>query len=274
MKLSFDAKVKLNNGLEMPIIGLGVYQADSEETEHAVKIALDNGYRLIDTAEAYKNEEEVGKAINKSEVAREEIFVTTKLWNKDQGYDKTLKAFDKSLDKLNMDYVDLYLLHWPVEGKRIDSYKALEKILESGKTKAIGVSNFTIRHLEELMKETEVVPALNQVEFHTFLYQKELLEYCKEKNIRLEAYSPIARGKKFKHNVIQEMAEKYSKTPAQIMLRWILQHDVIVIPKSTHKERIIENANIFDFEIAEEDISKLDGIDEEYRIAWDPSEIK
>ena len=275
MNLSIDTKVKLNNGIEMPVFGLGVYKADSGgEAEKAVKTALKYGYRLIDTAAAYGNEEDVGKGIKDGGVPREEIFVTTKLWNDDQGYEETKNAFDKSLNKLGLEYVDLYLIHWPVSGKRLDSYKAMEKILDSGKTKSIGVSNFTIRHLEELIKETKVVPTVNQVEFHSFLYQKELLEYCKNNNIRLEAYSPIARAKKFDNPVIKELSRKYSKTPAQIMIRWILQHEVIAIPKSTHEKRIKENADVFNFALEDEDIEKIDGINESLRIAWDPSEIE
>ena len=275
MDLNIGTRVELNNGIKMPRFGLGVYQADSGgETEEAVRTALDDGYRLIDTASAYGNEADVGKGIRESGIDREEIFVTTKLWNDDQGYDKAIKAFDTSLEKLGLEYVDLYLVHWPVSGKRIDSYKALEKILKSGKSRAIGVSNFTIRHLEELIKNTEIVPAVNQVEFHSFLFQKELMEFCKENNIQLEAYSPIARAKKFNNPVIQEMSKKYSKTPAQIMIRWILQHKVIAIPKSTHEKRIKENADVFDFEITENDMEKIDSINESMRIAWDPSEIE
>ncbi|MGE5441433.1 MAG: aldo/keto reductase [Bacteroidota bacterium] len=274
MKLTINDKAKLNNGAEIPYFGLGVYQSPpGEETYNAVRWALDAGYRHIDTAAFYKNEHDVGRAIKDSSVPREEIFVTTKLWNDDQGYDKALKAFDESLKKLGFDYVDLYLLHWPVSGLRGDSYRALEAILKDGKAKAIGVSNYTTSHLRELLNSCNVVPAVNQVEFSPFLFQKGLFEFCLQNNIQLEAYSPLARASKLKDARLKEVATHSGKTTAQIMIRWALEHKIVVIPKSVHKERIYENADVFDFEISGEDMQTLDSLDENFRVAWDPSRI-
>ena len=247
---TINSTVKLNNDLEMPRLGLGVYLMDPwEETRQAVMTALEEGYRLIDTAAMYGNERDVGRAVKESPVPREEIFVTTKLWNSDHGYDRTLRAFDKSLQLLDMEYIDLYLIHWPVEGLRKETWRAMEKLYNDGKCRAIGVSNYTISHLTELLDCADVPPTVDQVEFSPFLYQKDLLEFCQSKDIRLEAYSPLTRTKKFNNSIIQQMAQKYQKSPAQIMIRWALQHEVIVIPKSSHRERIRENArsSIFPF---------------------------
>ncbi len=274
MQLKISDKIKLNNSIDMPLFGLGVYLTEpGKEAQNAVRYALETGYRLIDTAAMYKNEEDVGTAIRQSKIPREEIFVTTKLWNDDHGYDKALKAFDKSLTKLNIDYIDLYLIHWPVSEKRNETWKAFEKILESGKCRAIGISNYTINHIEELMTNTETIPAVNQVEFSPFLYQKDLLEFCHSKNIQLEAYSPLSRGRKLDNPTLVAIAERYSKTPAQIMIRWVLQHKVIVIPKSANEKRIKENADIFDFNLSEEDMNNLDSLNYNFRVAWDPSKI-
>jgi methylglyoxal/glyoxal reductase len=273
--MTLDGTIKLNNNIEIPRLGLGVYLSKpGRDTFNAVMWALESGYRHIDTAKAYKNEGDVGKAIKESGIKRGDIFVTTKLWNQDQGYENTLNAFNTSLEDLGFDYVDLYLIHWPVEGKRRESWRALEKIYKEGRTKSIGVSNYTIKHLKEMDNYTEIKPAVNQVEFHPFLFQEDLLEYCKIKNIQLEAYSPLARAEKLQDAELIQIADKYSKSTAQIMIRWSLQHDLVVIPKSVHKKRIIENADVYDFEISEEDMMKINSLDQGLRVAWDPTHVE
>ena len=237
--------------------------------EEAVLAGLSAGYRHIDTAAIYENEESVGNAIRKSNITRKEIFVTTKLWNDDHNNPK--KAFNESLKKLQLDYVNLYLMHYPVP-ERNSSWKILERIYKSGKAKAIGVSNFTIRHLKGLLENSEVIPAINQVEFHPYLYQKELLEFCSEKRIRLEAYSPLTHGEKLKDPELLKIAKKYDKSAAQILIRWGLQHGLIVLPKSSKKERIMENSYVFDFELSKEDMKKLNGFNENLRTCWDPTD--
>lgn len=265
--------ITLNNGVKIPSLGLGTWKLrQGSECENAVKCALQLGYRLIDTAAVYANEESVGKAIAESGVAREEIFVTTKLWN--ESHDNVQGAFEQSLKKLGLDYVDLYLIHWPVKNKRNESWKKLEKILESGKARAIGVSNFTVYHLEDLFDDgASIVPAVNQVEFSPFLYQKSLLEYCSKKGIAMEAYSPLARSHKFDNPVLKEVALAHSKSVAQVMVRWALQRGLVVIPKSAHKERIEENFAVFDFSLSKQEMEKLDSLNENYRTCWDPSGI-
>ncbi len=268
--LSMGSKVKLNNGTNIPFLGLGTYRLLSgTETENAVTWALDYGYRHIDTAALYGNEESVGRAIRKSDVPREDIFVTTKLLNNE--HDDAAGAFENSLKKLGMDYVDLYLIHWPVENKWKTSWKIIEKLYNEKKCRAIGVSNFTISHLKQLLEFADITPAINQVEFSPYLYQKELLEFCKSKNIVLEAYSPLTRGVKFSDERLVSMATKYKKTPAQLMLRWVIQHGLPVMPKSKSKERIKENADIFDFSISQSDMEHLDSFNENLHISWDPT---
>jgi methylglyoxal/glyoxal reductase len=272
--LNIESTVKLNNNVRIPILGLGVYQTPpGRVTQNAVKFALSVGYRHVDTARIYGNEADVGEAVRKSGVPREQLFVTTKLWNGDQGYDSTLRACEASLKRLGFDYVDLYLIHFPVPETRKESWKAMMTLLERGKCRAIGVSNFTIPHLEDLLEEHELTPAVNQVEFHPFLYQKELLEYCQRKGIQVEAYSPLARGEKLKHPRLTAVAAKYSKTPAELMIRWGLQHGLVVIPKSTREERIRENSQVFDFEISADDMRSLDSLNEDLRLNWDPTNI-
>jgi diketogulonate reductase-like aldo/keto reductase len=280
--LNLNSKIILNNRTEIPIIGLGVYKAqEGGEVERAVAWALKAGYRLIDTAKIYGNERGVGQAIQDSGIPREEIFVTTKLWNEDQGYKTTLAAIDDSLENLGFDYVDLYLIHWPSASadrqetinKRKETWQAMEELYKSGKAKAIGVSNYTIQHLEEMKTYMHIPPAVNQVEFHPFLYQKELLEYCKKQAIVLEAYSPLAKGRKLDDERVGALAKKYSKSNAQILIRWNLQHGTVVIPKSTHQERIQENSNVFDFELTQEDMKKLDDLHTNEHIAWNPTHI-
>ena len=274
MKRYINYKFKMHNGVEIPQFGLGVYLTKSgSECINAVTWALEAGYRHIDTAKAYGNEKEVGEAVRNSGIKREEIFITTKLWNDDHGYDSALKAFDKSLKTLNTDYIDLYLIHWPVPGKRKDSWKALEKIYESGQCRSIGVSNYMIKHLEELFTYANVIPAINQVEFSPYIYNKELLNTCIKHNIILEAYSPLTRKEKLKDPKLIALAKKHSKTTAQILIRWAIEHELVVIPKSANKNRIIENASIFDFELDKTDMEILDNFDEDYRVAWDPTKI-
>lgn len=274
-ELDLTTRIKLNNGTEIPIFGLGTYRAKAgEETEKAVLTALEVGYRHIDTAAIYGNEEDVGRALAKSEVPREEIFVTTKLWNRDHGYESTLAAFERSLNKLGLEYVDLYLIHWPVEDLRLETWKAMEKIYREGKARAIGVSNYMQWHLEELLPVAEVVPAVNQVEFSPYLYQKELQKFCEDRGIKIEAYSPLTKGRKLGDARLVEIAEKYGKTPAQILLRWCIQKGTIILAKSSKPERIQENASIFDFEISQEDMNLLDQFDEGLRTGWDPSTQK
>jgi diketogulonate reductase-like aldo/keto reductase len=274
MKRDINYKIKMNNGVEIPQFGLGVYRTKSgSECINAVTWALETGYRHIDTAWIYGNEKEVGEAVKSSGLKREEIFITTKLWNDDHGYDSALRAFDKSLKTLNTDYIDLYLIHWPVPEKRKDSWKAMEKIYESEQCRSIGVSNYMVKHLEELATYANVIPAVNQVEFSPYIYNKELLDYCTKHNIILEAYSPLTRRAKLKDPELVRIAEKYSKTSAHILIRWAIDHELVVIPKSANKNRIIENADVFDFELDKADMAILDNIDEEFRVAWDPTKI-
>jgi diketogulonate reductase-like aldo/keto reductase len=262
----------LHNGVRMPWLGLGVFQiSDGYSVKKVIKDALDIGYRSIDTAVIYGNEVGVGNAVNESNLDRNDIFITTKVWNSQQGYDNTLRAFDQSIKKLNLDYLDLYLIHWPVEGKFSQTWKALETLHREKRVRAIGVSNFLPHHLKELLKSAEIVPMVNQVEFHPFLVQKDLLQMCAEHQIQVEAWSPLMKGRNLNHPLFIELAGKYSKTPAQIILRWDLQHKVVTIPKSEHSERIKENAQIFDFEISEEDMHRIDGLENGTRVGPDPN---
>ncbi len=261
----------LHNGVEMPYYGLGVYLSeDGQEVINAVKWALDAGYRHIDTAAVYKNEVGVGQGIRESAVDREDIFVVSKVWNSSQGYDSTLKAFDKSLKRLDMDYLDLFLVHWPVAGKYKDTWRALETLYKEKRVRSIGVSNFLQHHLEDLLTEAEIVPMVNQMEFHPFLVQQSLLDYCAEHKIQYEAWSPMMQGKIFGMDILKELSAKYNKTIAQIVLRWDLQKGVITIPKSSKKERILGNADIFDFELSSEDVAYLDSLDRGQRFGPDP----
>ncbi|MCZ7610696.1 MAG: aldo/keto reductase [Ignavibacterium sp.] len=274
MKKNISYRIKMNNGVEIPQLGLGVYLTKSgSECINAIHWALEAGYRHIDTAKFYKNEKDVGEAIKNSGINREEVFVTTKLWNEDHGYDSALKAFDKSLKTLDIDYIDCYLIHWPVHEKRKDSWKALEKIYESGYCKSIGVSNYMIPHLKELFTYANRIPVINQVEFNPFIYQKDLLEECNKNKIILEAYAPLTRSKKLNDKKVLSIAQKHKKSNAQVLIRWAIQHELVVIPKSVHKERIIENANVFDFILDESDMEILDNMDEGFRSSWDPTKI-
>ncbi len=257
----------------MPLLGLGVYDMHGKEAEQAVSWALETGYRLIDTATMYNNEREVGNAIRQSHVPRNEIFVTTKVHDKDHGYDATLRAYEASLKKINCDYIDLYLVHWPIKKSRKETWRALEKLYEEGRVRAVGVANYLIPFLKELESYSTVVPAVNQVEFSPYLFLKDLLEYCQQQEIQLQAYTPLVRGKRMSDPKLLAVAKKYGKTPAQILLRWILQHGVSAIPKSSSLDRIKENADVFDFKLKAEDLSYIDTFNENLRVVDDPMEM-
>lgn len=262
----------LHNNVEMPWLGLGVFRAkEGGEVENAVKWALEVGYRSIDTASFYDNEAGVGRAIEQSNVPRDDIFVTTKVWNSDQGYDETMRAFEASLKNLTTDYIDLYLIHWPVPGKFKDTWRALEAIYESGRVRAIGVSNFLVNHLEDLLQTAITVPMVNQVEFHPYLQQPELQTFCRDHDIQLEAWSPIMRGQVLDVPELVELGHKYNKSAVQVTLRWMLQHRVVTIPKSVKQHRIESNADIFDFELAADDMALIDGLDRGERLGPDPN---
>ncbi|MGD6804316.1 aldo/keto reductase [Rossellomorea vietnamensis] len=268
--------VTLNNGLKMPQLGFGVWQVENDQATAAVSKAIETGYTSIDTAMIYQNEEGVGKALKETTVPREELFITTKVWNSDQGYENTLRAFDESLERLGLEYVDLYLIHWPTPefDEYVDTYKALEKLYNDGKVKAIGVCNFEIEHLERLMKECEVKPVLNQVECHPHLAQNELKEFCEKHDIFVEAWSPLEQGGEVLQNeVITKIAEAHGKSPAQVVLRWHLQNNTIVIPKSVTPSRIEENFNVFDFELSTEEMKQIDGLNKDRRKGPHPNEM-
>ena len=258
----------------MPRFGLGVYQITGSRCTAAVKHALEIGYRHIDTAALYGNEAEVGRAVRESAVPREQVFVTTKLWNSDQGYASALKAAEVSLKKLGLAWIDLYLIHWPEPGKRRDSWRALLELRERGVARSIGVSNYTIAHLKQLMAESKVVPAVNQVEFNPFLYQRDLLTFCADHGIALVAYCPLARAHKLSDAQLVKVATRHHKSTAQVMLRWALERGVGVIPKSSNLRRIEENAKLFDFALNEDDMRSLDALNEGLRTSWDPSGVK
>ncbi len=272
--MDLSSTVELNNGVRIPWLGLGVFKSPpGRETEQAVRWALEIGYRHVDTAALYENEADVGRALKDSGVPREQVFVTTKVWNTDQGYEQTLKAFDLSRRKLGLDVVDLYLIHWPIRGKFMDTWKALEKLLADGRVRAIGVSNFLIHHLKELLESASVTPAVNQVEFHPLLVQRDLLAFDKKTGVQHEAWSPLTRGRSLGNPVITGIAEKHGKTPAQIVLRWDLQLGVVTIPKSVHRERILENSQVFDFELDEGDMDRITALDAGARIGPNPDTI-
>lgn len=266
------ATFALNQGGAIPQLGLGVWQAPrGQVTRTAVANALRLGYRHIDTARIYGNEADVGAAVRDSGVPRAEIFITTKLWNDDQGYDDALRAFDASLARLGLDYVDLYLLHWPVAGKRLDSWRALERIHAEKRARAIGVSNFLAPHLGELLARCNVPPAVDQIELTPFLQRRETVALCKQQGIVIEAYSPLTRGLRLGHPLLQHVASRLERSPAQVLLRWGLQHGYVVLPKSTRPERIAENAAVFDFELDGDTLGELDGLEENLVTGWDPA---
>lgn len=261
---------QLNNGLSMPLLGLGVYDMYKAEAEKAIQQALEIGYRLIDTATMYNNEVEVGNAIRQSGVPRQDIFLTTKVNDPDHGYDQTLKAFETSQRLLNCEYIDLYLIHWPIRHKRQDTWRALERLYGEGQVRAIGVANYLIPFLDELLPQAAVVPAVNQVEFSPYLFLEDLLGRCQKEGILLQAYTPLVRGEKFKDPKLLSLSEKYAKTPAQIILRWALQLGVSTIPKSANPIRLQENFDIFDFSISDADMAYLATFNEGYRIVPSP----
>ena len=272
--LTKETYLSLADGVKIPWVGLGTYKlAKGKQTYETVLKALELGYRHLDTAFIYENEEEVGKAVRDSGLKRSEIFVTTKLWNDHQGYEKGKQAFHASLKLLGFDYVDLYLIHWPLLETRLDAWRALVEIKQQGFARSIGVSNFTIPHLEQLLKHSDEVPSVNQVEFSPFLYQKDLLDFCTKHKIYLEAYSPLTRGEKLQHPVLVKIAKKHKRTSAQVILRWALEIGVIVLPKSVSPERLKENISLFDFELDQTDHTEMATLNEDFRISWDPTTL-
>ncbi len=269
--MDIRTRIPLNNGTSIPLLGFGVWQAkDGEETRRAVTWALETGYRHIDTAAAYGNEHSVGQAMRDSGIPREEIFLTTKLWNEDQRRHNQMKAFEDSLKRLGTDYVDLYLIHWPVAGVFVESWKVMEEIYKSGRAKAIGVSNFKIHHLETLLAQAEIVPAADQMEFNPLMQDNDLLAFCREKGIVFEAWSPLGVGSLTNDQTTAAIGSKYGKTGPQAILRWIIQKNIPVFPKSVHKERILQNADIFDFELSPEDMATIDAMNRNQRSGADP----
>ena len=266
----YPAYCTLNNGIQMPFLGLGVYDMHQKEAERAVLDAFEIGYLLIDTASMYGNELEIGHAINRSNIQRTEIFLTTKLNNTDHGFDETLRAFDKSLKLLGQEYIDLYLIHWPLKGKRKESWLALEKLYREKRVRAIGVANYDIALLEELKEYATMLPAVNQIEFSPWLFQEAILNYCDAMDIQLQAYSPLTRGLKFNDPRLLLLCNKYNKTPAQMVLRWHLAHGISPIPKSTKKERLLENFEANFFSIEASDLLLMDSFNENFRICDDP----
>ena len=270
-KLSIDSRVSLSDGNSMPLLGLGTWAAQpGGETRDAVAFALETGYRHIDTAKMYGNEQDVGEAVRQSSIPRQEIFVTTKLWDSDQGYQTAHDAFDRSMDQLGLEYIDLYLIHWPVEKLRNDSWRALNNIKESGRTRSIGVSNFSHKHLQELYSYSDIRPVVNQIELSPFLQQPLIASFCRSENIQLTGYCPLAKGRRFDEPVLADIAEQHGKSPAQVMIRWALQNRQAVIPKSSNPKRIVQNADIFDFQIGVDEMVRLDGLDDDSRYCPDP----
>ena len=272
---NLQSKAVLNNGVEMPWFGLGVFKVEEgPELVEAIKSAIKAGYRSIDTAAIYGNEAAVGEGIlagiEATGISREELFITSKVWNADQGYEETIAAYEESLKKLKLDYLDLYLVHWPVEGKYKDTWRALETLYKEKRVRAIGVSNFQIHHLQDVIKDAEIKPMINQVEYHPRLTQKELQAFCKEQGIQMEAWSPLMQGQLLDNETLQAIAEKHGKTTAQVILRWDLQNGVITIPKSTKEHRIIANADVFNFELTKEDMEKIDALNQNHRVGPDP----
>ncbi len=273
---NMNSTITLNNGIEMPRLGLGVFRVeDSSELINAVKAAIKNGYRSIDGASIYGNEEAMGEGIREgikeAGISREDLFITSKVWNADLGYESTIAAYEASLNRLGVDYLDLYLIHWPVEGKYKEAWKALEYLYKEGRVKAIGVSNFQVHHLQDLLGNAEIKPVINQVELHPYLSQKKVREFCKENDIQVEAWSPLMAGNGLLENeILKEIAKKYNKTVAQIVLRWDLQSQVVTIPKSTNERRLIENIDVFDFNLSKVDIDKIDSLNQDLRVGPDP----
>jgi len=264
-------RIALATGAQIPQIGLGVYQSpNGAPTRNAVTAALELGYRHVDTARIYGNEADVGAAVRASSVPRGDVFVTTKLWNDDHGYDQALRALDASLGRLGLDYVDLYLVHWPVPGRRRDSWRALERAFADGKARAIGVSNYLVPHLRELLGEAKVKPHVNQIELTPFLQRRDTCTLCKQHDIVVEAYSPLTRGERFDDPVLRDVARATQRTPAQVLLRWGIQHGHVILPKSVTRSRIAENAALFDFALDAAQMARLDGLEQGLTTGWDP----
>ncbi|MDD3366146.1 MAG: aldo/keto reductase [Sphaerochaetaceae bacterium] len=262
--------IMLNNGVAMPCMGLGVFKVgDGSPVINAVTSALRYGYRSIDTAAVYGNEVGVGQALKKSDLDRESVFITSKVWNEDQGYESTLQAFETSLKKLDVEYLDLYLIHWPVAGKYLDTWRAMGELYKQKKVRAIGVSNFHIHHLKDILAASDIVPAVNQIELHPLLNQKKIRDFCQLNNIVVEAYSPLMKGN-LNLPVLVDIAERYKKTPAQVVLRWNVQHGIVTIPKSVHDYRIRENSQIFDFSLSDEEMAEIDALNQDKRFSSNP----
>jgi diketogulonate reductase-like aldo/keto reductase len=263
---------KLNTGAQAPAIGFGTWQIPAERTKETVLAALEIGYRVIDTARIYGNETEVGQAVRESGIPREDLFITTKLWNDDQGYDKTLTACQKSLEKMGLDYLDLYLIHWPATSKRHEAWRAFEKLQSDGLINAAGVSNYTVNHLEQLLERSELVPAVNQIEFHPYIYaqQREVLKFCQEKDIVVEAYSPLRRFGSNTPLEVGEIAERLSVSPQQVILRWCFQQQTLALPRSTNPDHIKSNFDIFGFELTDDDMKSINSLSDGERVTWDP----
>ncbi|QNK50473.1 aldo/keto reductase [Brevibacterium sp. PAMC23299] len=266
--------ITLHNGVKMPQLGFGVFKVkNGNETVESVKKAVEVGYRAIDTAAIYENEEGVGQAIRECGVPREELFITSKVWNTEQGYDTTLKAFEDSLNRLGLEYLDLYLIHWPGKDKYLETWRALEKLYKDGKVKSIGVSNFHIHHLENLLANSEVKPVVNQIELHPLLTQAEIRDYCAKHEIKVESWSPLGRGNLLEEPTINHIAKKHGKSPAQVLIRWHLQHDLVVIPKSITPSRIKENAQVFDFSLSLNEMNQIDALNKNERFGSNPDEL-
>lgn len=268
----------LNNGIKMPVLGYGVFRVENgAELAEAVKTAIKKGYRSIDTAQIYGNEEMVGQgikeAIAEGLVTREELFITSKVWNAGLNYEDALAAYDDSLSRMGLDYLDLYLIHWPGQDQYLEAYKALETIYKEGRVRSIGVSNFQVHHLENLLKETEIKPVINQIEFHPRLTQQDVRNYCVENDIQVEAWSPLMNGELLKDETLQSIAAKHNKTAAQIVLKWDLQHHVVTIPKTMTGSRMEENINIFDFELTTEEMAQINALNENFRCGPNPDEF-
>ena len=266
--------ITLHNGVKMPQLGFGVFKVkNGNETVESVKKAMEVGYRAIDTAAIYENEEGVGQAIRECGVPREELFITSKVWNTEQGYETTLKAFEDSLNRLGLEYLDLYLIHWPGKDKYLETWRALEKLYKDGKVKSIGVSNFHVHHLENLLANSEVKPVVNQIELHPLLTQVEIRDYCAKHEIKVESWSPLGRGNVLEEPTINHIAKKHGKSSAQVLIRWHLQHDLVVIPKSITPSRIKENAQVFDFSLSLNEMNQIDALNKNERFGSNPDEL-
>lgn len=276
MTNNLNSTITLNNGIEMPRVGLGVFRVEnSSELVNAVKVAIKNGYRSIDGAAIYGNEEAMGEGIREgikeAGISREDLFITSKVWNADLGYESTIAAYEASLKRLGVEYLDLYLIHWPVEGKYKEAWRALEYLYKEGRVKAIGVSNFQVHHLQDLLKDAEIKPVINQIELHPYLSQEKVREFCKENDIQVEAWSPLMAGNGLLENdILKAIAKKYNKTTAQVVLRWDLQNQVITIPKSTNEGRLVENIDIFGFNLSKDDMDRIDSLNKDLRVGPDP----